>query len=316
MRAVLASVLVMVYAALPAEASVPAFNALGITASLTVSADQLSYTNDTVCTLACGGLTDVYGVRIVVINGVTYQHPTEQAQLALNLLNSYRLNHDPRYLARAILNAQRLVDDRIPSGAAWFFPYGFDFAVYGDAALTLHAPWYSALAQAQALSAFVRLSNLTGDPAWRAAADATFASLLVVPSTDQPWVSWIDGDGYLWMEEYPRLPVDVSERVLNGTIFAIFGIYDYLRLTNDPDAAALFDGEVATVEHYFPQWRVAGHPAYYSLGHLIQNAHYHPVVVAEFRCLAKLTGRHEESSMAYWLYQDYPTTRFQLCGDY
>lgn len=299
----------------PAEADTTSpFNTSSITANLALDPSLLSYNTPTVCTLACGNLVDATGVYIFSLNGHLYQHPVGQAQLALSLLNSYRLNHSPIYLRRALANAQRLVDDKVVSNGAWFYPYTFDFAVYGDTSLNLTAPWYSGLAQTQALSVFVRLFNLTHDPKWRAAAQATFTSLLAPPSASSPWVTFVDTSNYLWIEEYPRFPTPNSERVLNGTIFAIFGIYDYLRLTGDLQAAAFFDGLVTTIEHYFSSWRFPSHPAYYSLMHKNPNAHYHPIVVAEFRCLAKLTLRHAESYFAYVLYSDYPTTRRLLCG--
>lgn len=290
------------------------FQLSGVPLNLTVPETELPYSSSTVCTLACGGLTDVYGVRVFSLGGTLYQHPVGQAQLALNLLNSYRLNGSAVYLRRAVANAQRLVDTRVEEAGAWFYPYPFDFAVYGDASLLLQAPWFSGLAQSQALSVFVRLFGVTGDPRWKAAADATFASLLVEPTADRPWVTWVDAAGFLWLEEYPRWPVERSERVLNGSIFAAFGVYDYLRLTGDPVAASLVDGQVTTVAHYFDEWRVPGHPASYSLTHPVQNTHYHSTVVAEFRCLAKLTGRQIERSFAWQLYQDYPTARRVLCG--
>lgn len=313
-RALLIGLVVLGNTQLTATAGVAPFNTLGVVADVALNSAQLPYTYPTTCTLACGGPTDVYGVRVFVLNGITYQHPVGQAQLALALLRTYRLNHDVRYLTRAIRNAQRLVDVRVEAAGAWFYPYGFNFAVYGDTARMLRAPWFSALAQAQALSAFTRLFNVTGDPAWMVAADATFASLIAEPVVDQPWVSWVDANGYLWLEEYPRWPVQDSERVLNGTIFAAFGLYDYMRLTGNLTAAQMFDATVTTVEHYFASWRAAGGPAYYSLAHKRPNIHYHPVVVAELRCLAKLTRRAVESSMAWQLYQDYPATRYLLCG--
>jgi hypothetical protein len=40
----------------------------------------------------------------------------------------------------------------------------------------LAPPWYSMMAQGQALSLFCRLSQLPGEERWLAAADATFGS--------------------------------------------------------------------------------------------------------------------------------------------
>ena len=45
-----------------------------------------------------------------------------------------------------------------------------------------------------------------------------------------PWVSWIDGRRYLWIEEYPQQ----LDQTFNGFVFAIIGLHDYSQLTKDP----------------------------------------------------------------------------------
>lgn len=280
-----------------------------------VSAAVQPYTYPTTVTLNGNGLpVDAVGAAVFAVNGKVYQHPALQAQLALLLLNTYRIKHDARFLARASLNAQRLIDDKVVFADAWFYPYDFDFAIYDDAPLTLHGRWYSALAQGQALSTFVRLAQITRDNRWRVAAEQTFASFLIAPSEQDPWVTWVEADNHVWLEEYPRWPTDTSERVINGQIFAAFGLWDYYQLTHDTNAGLLFDGAVTTVGQEFTSWRVPGEPHLYSLLHARSNARYHAIVVAEYRCLGRLTGRHLEFSIAWQLYNDFPTARRLLCG--
>jgi len=147
------------------------------------------------------GTRDSTGVRMFVWPGETKQwnHPVGQAQYAIHNLNSYRLTKDPVYLETARKNAQRLVDRRVESAGAWYYPYDFDFSVHGDTSQMLKAPWYSAMAQGQALSAFVRMFEATKDPQWRLAADATFLSLLQAPDDTAPFASRVDGKGRLWL---------------------------------------------------------------------------------------------------------------------
>ncbi len=80
------------------------------------------------------------------------------------------------------------------------------------------------------------------DPKWRLAADATFLSLLQAPDSSAPFSSRVDTKGRLWFEEYPRYPVADSEMVLNGHIFAMYGLHDYWQLTQDDNARKLFLG--------------------------------------------------------------------------
>jgi hypothetical protein len=307
------------------------FATLGIHAQA-LGAEQLPYEHYRPLPLAGDGLMDIHGVRMFSLNGYIYNHPAAQAQYALRNLEAYRVTGTYRYLARARSNALRLVTNRVVSseGAAWFFPYPFNFACcQGDLTMPMKAPWYSALAQGQALSVFVRLYRITGRPEWRAAADAAFSSLLIPSSEDEPWVSRVDADGHLWLEEYPRWPEEASERVLNGHVFALFGVYDFLRLLDTPQARELFlqgrpaqarllfDGAVTTAEQTLPKFRQPGGPALYSLEHGIAAPSYQAILVAEYRCLKNLTGRSVDGADADLLYSDYPrspfTAGFQPC---
>lgn len=252
------------------------------------------------------GVHDADGVRMFLVDGVMHDHPVAQAQYGLANLDSYRLTRDPLYLTRAEAQAQRLVDRKVVSRGAWFYPYDFDFELYDDAANASHAPWYSAMAQGQALSLFVRLYETTQDPAWRTAADATFASLQLGPAPDVPWVTWVDPSGYLWLEEYPR-PGEQSEQVLNGHIFTSFGLYDYWLLTRDPRAATLLAGAFATVQAEIPAvFRDPGWLSNYSKLHHAPTAHYHPIHIAQLLTLQAITHNPVFAADADALRTDYP----------
>lgn len=273
-----------------------------------VPASSLPYASRTPLPLGGDGIMDIHGVRMFLLNGKLWNHPTLQAQYALRNLDAYRLTHNVRYLARARSNALRIATLRVESSGAWFYPFRFSFAVHGDAALNLRAPWYSALSQGQALSVFVKLYGVTGNAAWLRAADKTFASFAVAPAAGRPWVTWTDADGHLWLEEYPRWPVADSERVLNGPMFSAFGMYDYAVATGNVEAWRLFDGAVETAESLLNLYRQPGGAARYSLRHNFPAAHYQSVVVAEFVCLGILTGHSIDGQYAQMLHDDYPAT--------
>lgn len=257
------------------------------------------------------GTRDATGVRMFTWAGETKQwnHPVGQAQYALYNLDSYRLSPNPAFLATASKNAQRLVDRRVESAGAWYYPYDFDFSVHGDTSETLKAPWYSAMAQGQALSVFVRLFEVTGDQAWRLAADATFLSLLQAPEGAAPFASRVDESGRLWLEEYPRYPASNSEMVLNGQIFAMYGLHDYWQLTADGDAQALFLGALSTVEKsVMTQFRRPSWLSVYSLRHRVNSLSYHPVHIGQFLLLWRMTRDARWLDAATAFRTDYPTS--------
>ena len=241
-------------------------------------------------------------------SGTSYTHPVRYAQASFLYSNSYRVTKDPAYLTAAQNAAQKLVDIKVVVGDAWFYPYDFDFAVHGDTTETLKAPWYSAMAQGYALTAFVRLFEHTGEARWKTAADATFQALRHAPQPGLPWVSWVDADSNLWLEEYPRPQVTNSEKVLNGHGFAAYGLYDYWNLTGDPEALRLFNGGSTTMERLIlSEFRVPNYASYYSLRHKVRSITYHQVHIDEFVKLYQLTRRPRYATAANAYRTDFPS---------
>lgn len=256
------------------------------------------------------------GVPLRYINGKAYDHPSNQAVWGLQQLESYRLTKDGFFLNRARAAAQHLMETSVSSRGALWFPYPFDFGMAGDPSVLLRAPWYSAMAQGGVLSLFIRLWAVTGEQPWRAAAEQTLTSLCLEPLAGQPWVSHVDSSGYLWLEEYPREPVERSERVLNGSIFAIYGLHDYWRLVPDSAesaaartlAAQFFDGGVTTVKAYATTaFRAPAWISRYSLLHVIRNPHYHQVHIQQLLDLQYITGRAGFAQAADLFRGDYPS---------
>jgi hypothetical protein len=274
-----------------------------------VGVGQRSYESTKITARGGFGTLDQTGVRMFVWPGEPKQwnHPVGQAQYALHNLNSYRLTKDPAYLEIARANAQRLVDRRTESAGAWYYPYDFDFAVHGDTTQMLKAPWYSAMAQGQALSVFVRLFEVTQDVAWRTAADATFLSLLQAPEGTAPFSSRVDAQKRLWLEEYPRYPMEDSEMVLNGHIFAMYGLHDYWQLTSDPTAEKLFLGGLSTVEKAVPtEFRRGNWLSVYSLRHKVNTLSYHKVHIGQFLVLWRMTKDNRWVTAATTFRNDFP----------
>jgi hypothetical protein len=254
------------------------------------------------------GIVDAQGVRMFQhTDGRIYNHPVAQAQYGISLLNTHRVTGDAWFLDRAQLQANRLVDTHIESRSAWWYPYPFTFELYGIPGDILRTPWYSAMAQGQALSLFTRLHLVTGQPLWRQAADATFTSMTLEPVSGQPWSSRTDGAGYLWLEEYPRSPVTNSERVLNGHIFALYGLWDYWRMTGDDTAAALFDGALTTAARYIPNgFRNTNWASSYSLRNDRPHERYHGIHIGQLLHAHVLTGATVFASLAETLQVDFP----------
>lgn len=268
---------------------------------------QLPYNGSRLVPLSDTGIHDAAGVRMVRRQGTLYNHPVAQSQYGLDNLNTYRVTKDRRYLDRAAKQAQRLVDRRREVGAAWFFPYPFDFALHGKANAVLKGPWYSAMAQGQALSLFTRLYEATGQRRWRDAADAAFGSFLLPPSRSQPWVVHVDSSRYLWLDEYPHTLSATSDLTFNGHNFSTFGLYDYAMMSHDREALRLLAGAETTSRHYAPTFREKGWISRYCLEHpSVRSDKYHLIHTSQLLQLYSMTGDPGFAAAADAFRDDFP----------
>jgi hypothetical protein len=256
------------------------------------------------------GIRDATGVAMFRSGSKVFDHPVRQAQDGLLALESFRISKDSRYLAQARLDAQRILDRKVQRGAGIFFPYPFDFALHSSSANMIRAPWYSGMAQGQALSLFSRLAVVTKQPSWRLAADAVFESLLLPPDPQNPslpFVSWVDADRHLWIEEYAQQPLTRSDRTFNGHIFATFGVWDYYRISQDPRAAEIFAGALENVRYQVSRgWRTPFWISRYCLTHQQLDAKYHQVHVEQLRTLHAITGSSDWSLWSDRFRDDHP----------
>jgi D-glucuronyl C5-epimerase C-terminus len=262
---------------------------------------------------------DSTGVAIYIYppTGKRVDHPVVYAQYGLSALLQYDRTRNPVWLERAVANADRLIAIHTTRGSAWWYPYTFNWTYLSR---TLTAPWWSGMAQGEALSLFTRLAEQEPqDKTWRTAADATFASFTQTRSTTQPWSTVVD-HGHLWFEEYAGDQPPLL--VFNGHVFATFGIYDYWKMTGNGQAAALFSGAATTVLDVMPQIRVPGGVAYYCAEANYcqtpawQNPHYHPVDIWELQTLQRLTGNVQFGNWAKLLASDWTAPPAQVSADF
>jgi hypothetical protein len=254
------------------------------------------------------------GARLVVIGGKAYDHPVGQASRGLLMLNGYRLTHDSRYLTIAVANASRLAatrtaDTTVVSDGAWFYPHRYPFLLHGLKADAMPSPWYSAMAQGEALSLFSRLYAVTGNAAWRNAADRTFASFLVPQRTTGPWVTERDTDKHVWLEEFASPNGrPAPDHTFNGHNFAAVGLYDYLQLTRDPRAAQLLDAAMTSSLARLPLLRTPKWESHYCLRHpTVVSNRYHRIHIEQMLWFFGFTSDTRFARWADTLEADYPT---------
>lgn len=115
------------------------------------------------------------------------------------------------------------------NSVVWYYQYDIPF-------YKLRKPWISGMAQGEALSVLLRAFQITKDEAYFNLANKAWNIFSV--SVENGGVITTYPDGAKIIEEYPTLP---GSCVLNGFIFALFGVYDFWILTQDQQYRHLFE---------------------------------------------------------------------------
>jgi heparosan-N-sulfate-glucuronate 5-epimerase len=178
-----------------------------------------------------------------------------------------------------------------PQGLA-VWNHNFDWE-YRD---TLRAPWYSALAQGQGVSVLVRAHRQSGDPRYLDAAQRALASFF--KPADEGGVTFTDQQGDLWFEEYVVSP---PTHILNGFIWAAWGIYDYFLATRDRSAQELFARAVSTLTHNLDRYDLGFWSLYEQSGTrlpMVASPFYHQLHIVQLRVMHRLTGDEKFARVA------------------
>jgi hypothetical protein len=176
--------------------------------------------------------------------------------------------------------AENLEDD---GGLTYLFAMPHTFAI--------SPPWYSAMAQGEAASVFVRAALTLGDERFADAAERAIQPLVtegssIVAQTPEGPV----------LQEYPTQP---PSHVLNGWMFALWGLYDVARLaergggTGSEAHGAFLEGTTALVRRVDLYDAGLGWSRYDLYPHRLTHVaspFYHRLHVALLNATADLTG--------------------------
>lgn len=161
---------------------------------------------------------------------------------------------------------------------------------------TLRAPWYSGLAQGQGISLLVRAHQLASDGRYADAAERAFGAFL--RSTDEGGVTFTDERGDVWLEEYL---VDPPTHILNGMIWAAWGLRDYFLVSGHPKAKDLFDRSVQTLLNNLGRYDLGFWSLYEQSGTrlpMVASPFYHRLHIVQLRVMERLTGEAEFGRVA------------------
>lgn len=150
----------------------------------------------------------------------------------------------------------------------------------------LKAPWISGLTQSLGVSVLLRAYQLVGDDAYRAAATAAFRWLAVPISEGGVMAPVASGS---WFEEYPNAAA--PSHVLNGHMWALFGIWDYFRVTESSEAKDLFESGIRALEGNLRFYDVSGWSVYSRDNEVdFVTGAYQQFIVEQLRVLETISG--------------------------
>jgi hypothetical protein len=224
--------------------------------------------------------------------GLQY-NPIAISQYGLGNYNLWRRTNDQDRRRKFFLIADWLaanLEQNAHGLSVWNHHFNWE---YRD---TLKAPWYSALAQGQGISLLVRAYKESGDSRYLEAAKRAFASFQ--HSIEDGGVAFTDDSGDLWFEEYIVSP---PTHILNGFIWALWGVHDYFLATRDSSAQELFARGVRTLLHNLDRYDLGFWSLYEQSGTrlpMVASGFYHQLHIVQLRVMHRLTGESEFARVA------------------
>jgi hypothetical protein len=224
--------------------------------------------------------------------GLQY-NPIAIAQYGLGNYNLWRRAGDEEWKKKFFQVADWLVSHLEPNShglAVWNHHFNWE---YRD---TLKAPWYSGLAQGQGISVLVRAHKESGDRGYLEAAQRAFAAFQT--PVDEGGVAFTDESGDLWFEEYIVHP---PTHILNGFIWALWGVHDYALATKDIAAQDLFSRGVRTLLHNLGSYDLGFWSLYEQSGTrlpMVASSFYHRLHIVQLRVMHRLTGEARFAAVA------------------
>lgn len=211
-------------------------------------------------------------------------NPLAIAQYGLGHWNLYLETSDKKHLDIAKIQADWLVsnlennDFGIP---VWKHKFRWHYKKY------LEPGWFSAHSQGTGISLLARLYKETGEQKYLETARRAFASFNL--SMDKGGVKFLDEKNNTWLEEYL---IDQPTHILNGFLWALWGVWDYYLLTKDNNALTLFNRCFITLEENLPRYD-AGFWSLYDLSEqamkMVASPFYHKLHIVQLKIMSILT---------------------------
>lgn len=158
------------------------------------------------------------------------------------------------------------------------YQHDFSFPFYDN----FPKPWVGGLCQGLAISALILAYKKYNDQKYLDTAFKAFTCLK--RDIKDNGCLYTDDSGYKWIEEYP-----VKPKILNGFIYALFGVYDLYDATKNIEVKHLFDCCIDTLKTHLHLYDIKYWSLYDQIEKFPATTFYHTVHVKQLKALYKIT---------------------------
>lgn len=222
-------------------------------------------------------LIDEYGIPILdygIINEIPVgkqRNPITISTHALSHYDDFIITGNETSKNFLLNNADWLIENMVIHQNYSILEYNFPYPPTNMP----ESGWRSGMAQGVALQALVKAHEVTKDEKYLNAADLILNSFFI--EVKDGGVSYKTKNDGWWYEEYSHEDAKPS-RVLNGMMYALLGIDEYYKYTNDIKAKFIFEHGITSLENKLPDYDLNGY-SYYDDLKTHSSSFYHQVHV-------------------------------------
>ncbi len=229
-----------------------------------------------------GGILDINP-----LDNSKFFHPIQNSHYCMALYETYLESKDESLLDEMIKIGDAIIKNGVDTdygGKVWPLPLQFH--------KNQKLPWISAMYQGSIIGALVRLYEVNPKEEYIEVARKALKAF-TIPISKGGVISDDSSQG-AYYEEYAYREIDKQRHTLNGMLAALFGIYDFWKMTKDEEARSIFDKGVKVIRENLIKFDWPFCSVYdlrYQQGEVpIINPRYNAVHIAQLRVLAKMTG--------------------------
>jgi len=209
-----------------------------------------------------------------------YFHPVTIAQCILGCFNLIIEGKREPYEKIFWANVNWLVNNGVNQNDSLVYPFP-----YGLPSFNPEPGWVSGMYQGQILSCFIRASLLKDRKLYLSYAEKIWKSFSL--KLGERYGFRYEAKDELWFEEAPKFPVS---HILNGAIFALWGLYDYKEFNNDPRLERDYNQGLETIKKNLYRYDLGFWSAYDIKRTIASYAYHNEVHTLQLRVLYDQTG--------------------------